>query len=96
VTSAVGKDDIDDALFRAGIKSVLVRQNILRLVELYARKFQVQEPAEFRPPDMTGYKYLCRDCGERKVIGEFPEYKRINRRSPVPCNSCMSAKEKRK
>lgn len=92
MTSAVSKDDIDDALFRAGVKSVLVRQNILRLVELYARKFQVQEPAEFSP-DMTGYKYLCKDCGERKVIGEFPEYKRFNRRSPVPCSKCMEKKK---
>lgn len=90
----MSKDDIEDALYSAGIKSNIIRSRLMYLIDLYARKFP--DPAKAYTAtfhdDNTGYKYLCRDCGKRKVIGEFPEYKKVNRRSPVPCNKCMEKK----
>jgi hypothetical protein len=88
VTSQISKEDIEDLLFDSGVKNVTTRNYVMRQIELYARKYPVPADMPVNVADFTGYKYLCRDCGDRKAIGDFPEYKKENRRAVIPCNEC--------
>jgi hypothetical protein len=97
MTSLISKEDVEDQLIQAGVRSPVARGRIMRCVDLYARRFL---PAEDLPPidlgDFHGYRYKCpeepKGCGERKFLAEFPQSKKINPRSPVPCNDCMKRK----
>jgi hypothetical protein len=89
VTRLVGREDIEDALWGAGVRSPYAKANLMRLIEAYARKYP--EPPPLPEPEST-YEYLCKRCGKRKRLKEFPEYKKDHPRSPVPCNDC-TAKE---
>lgn len=94
MTSMLGKDDIEDALMRAGIVSPYIRQRLMTLIEQYARKYPVPEPYEDAPPVSFSsppdpkYKYTCPACKERKLLSGFPERKAESRRSPVKCLEC--------
>lgn len=91
MTSAVSKEDIEDELVRAGIKSVYIRQHLMRLVEIYARKYTAPDDPGLPPvrlPDSRGYKYKCRSCGGRKHLDQFPPEKKDNPRAPVSCLEC--------
>lgn len=98
MTSTISKEDLEDELYKAGIRSVVIRKHLMRMIEQYARRFTLADPD--LPPvnvgDLHGYKYMCpsppKGCGQRKYIGEFPEIKKLNSRSPVPCNECMKKK----
>lgn len=97
MTSAISRDDLEDELFKAGIRSVYVRQHLMRTIELYARRYP-PVPAQEAPPsidfgDMHGYKYKCKECGKRKYLGEFPYYKKMHPRSPVACMECQGKKK---
>lgn len=94
-------EDIEDMLVRAGVVSPYIRQRILAKVKQYAMKYPVQDekfedvPMFIPSPPLAGgadprYKYKCPACKSEKLIREFPERKRKNRRSPVPCTMCES------
>lgn len=94
MSSQITREDLDDALYKAGIISQVIRSRLLYYIELYAHKYPVPEPVPVPVDDgdYQGYKYLCPACRARKYIGEFPSYKKINRRSPIPCTACQSEK----
>lgn len=92
MTSVLSRDDLDDELYRCGIRSAVVRAHLLRKIEMYARKYPVPEPIPDDIADHSGYKYMCPSCNTRKHIGDFPEYKKSHRRSPVPCSECKAGK----
>ena len=98
MTSYISKDDIEDELVKAGITSPHIRAHLLRKIEQDARRFPVSEPEPLPPVAdaglYSGYKYMCPVCTTRKYLGDFPEYKRVNRRSPVPCLECKSSRRK--
>jgi hypothetical protein len=91
VTSVISRDDIEDELVRAGIRSAVIRQHLMRMIEAYARKYPAPEAMDpFVPPDRRDdYTYKCPDCKLRKHIDGFPEGKRLSRRSPIPCLECQ-------
>lgn len=95
MTSGISKDDIEDAIYRAGIKSPHLRARIMRMVDTYARTHP-GVPEDILPPvdlgEERGYKYKCPSCNERKYVADYPPYKKDNPRSPVPCLECTGKK----
>ena len=92
MTSAVSREDIEDELYKAGIRSTYIVAHLMRVIDLYARKFPAPPPEALDAADFLGYKYKCRGCGERKYIGFFPAGKRLNPKSLIPCTACMEKK----
>jgi hypothetical protein len=97
VTSAVSREDVEDELYRAGIRSQYIKAHLMRIIEMYARKFPAppEEAFPLDPADFLGYKYKCRECSERKYIGFFPSYKKLNPKSPVPCTECLEKRNQK-
>jgi hypothetical protein len=91
VTSLISKDELEDELRRAGIRDPLALGRVMRLIELYAKRYPVLNYEDIPPVtigDFRGYKYKCATCGRRKLIGEFGEKKKENTRVTASCLEC--------
>jgi hypothetical protein len=97
VTSSVSREQIEDALVSAGVRSPVVRDRLLRVIDVYAlqrARCACLEEADLpaaRKLDKGGKKprWKCPECTNILISGEFPQKKRDNPRIAIACLRCQ-------
>lgn len=95
LTSAVSKEEIEDMLVSAGVRSAAVRARLLRAVDVYALQharcpcLEEARLDEAKQMDRKKPKWKCPSCGNMFHPEEFPQAKRDNPRVAIPCLHCQ-------
>ena len=93
MTSVTSRDDVQGAIWRAGVKDPRKVDELLRVIDSYAyglarRAVQLEEAVPGEPHQDGRALYLCRGCGDRLPLSLFPQDKQLNPAHPYDCLGC--------
>lgn len=96
MSSGIGREDVEQAIWLSGIRDRSAVSKLMRVIDGYvyhaSRAVAANELARMMPEVATTARkrtYKCTgDCGQYKVLEEFPERKQLNPRLPSPCSYC--------
>lgn len=99
MSSGVSREDLEQAIWQAGVKDPRKVDALMRVIDTYAyhaaRNLAAQEIAWTKPEVAYDYTrkrvYKCAgkgNCGQMKVLEEFPERKRRNPSLVSACTYC--------
>lgn len=93
MTSAPSREDVQDTLFRSGVKNPVLLGKVMNVIDIYvlAQIRKVLPPEEIPPVIISPEKkYLCPHCGQDKVLEDFPPVKQDNPQKRSWCTLCMA------
>ncbi len=96
MSSGVSRDDLEQAIWMAGVRDRTVVNRLMRVVDAYvyhaARDMAADQMTRAMPEVTTTTRkrtYKCiGDCQQFKTLEEFPERKQQNPKLPSPCTYC--------
>lgn len=98
MSSGVSRDDLEQAIWMAGVRDRAVVNRLMRVVDAYvyhaARDMAADQMSRAAPEVTTETRkrtYKCiGDCRQFKTLEEFPERKQQNPKLPSACSYCDS------
>lgn len=96
MSSGVGREDVEQAIWLSGVRDRAVVNRLMRTIDAYvyhaSRTVVADELARALPEVTTTARkrtYTCTgNCHQQKVLEDFPERKQLNPRIPSPCTWC--------